>query len=382
VRGPGIAAGVRAAVLAGPLLVTALAGCAGAPGAGSSHPAAAAPAGGRSEPTEPVEPWSALTPLSAPRDFVGPTTARVADDRVVPITNRPRPVLPATITDSQGTRVTVASAERILALDIYGSLAATVYALGLGDHLVGRDQSTGFPGTQQLPLVTRGAHVLNAESILRLRPTVIITDTSLGPWDVILQLRDAGVPVVVTPSQRSLTNISTLTTQVAAALGVAAEGRRLSARITAELAGVEAQVDRVVPRSPADRLRIVFLYVRGQSGTYYIFGKGSGADSLIRALDGIDVATAAGIDGFAPLNAEALAKTRPDVILFMSAGLASVGGVAGALKLPGVAETPAGQHRRIVDMSDYEVLSYGPNSARVVDALARALYAPSTGGRR
>jgi iron complex transport system substrate-binding protein len=117
-----------------------------------------------------------------------------------------------------------------------------------------------------------------------------------------------------------------------------------------------------------------------------MFGQGSGADSLIDALDGVDVASEAGINGFTPLNAEALAKTKPDVILMMTLGLQSVGGVDGALKLPGVAETPAGQRRRIVDMSDYQVLSFGPLTAEVIDALARAIYAPdsaaSGGGTR
>ncbi len=122
----------------------------------------------------------------------------------------------------------------------------------------------------------------------------------------------------------------------------------------------------------------MFLYARGQAGVYYLFGKGSGTDTLIAALGGIDVATEADIEGFTPLNAEALAKTKPDVILMMSAGLESVGGVDGALKLPGVLETPAGQHRRIVDMSDYQILSFGPLTAPVLDALARAVYVPDS----
>ncbi len=331
-------------------------------------------------------PWSQVTALADPKSYVGPSTAHMANADITPIAADPRPVLPAMVTDSQGTAVTVRSADRILALDLYGSLAATVYGLGLGGHLVGRDQSTGFPAARHLPLVTSGAHVLNAEAILSLHPTVIITDTTLGPWDVIAQMREAGVPVVITPSERSLTNIAGLTGLVAAALGLRDEGAKLQARIESEIAAEKAQIARIAPKDTSHRLRIVFLYVRGQAGVYYIFGRGSGADSLIDGLAGIDVAGEAGIKGFVPLNAEALAKTRPDVILFMTAGLHSVGGVAGAVELPGVAQTPAGQRHRIVDMSDYQILSFGPLTAQVIDALARALYAPDSvsvpGGRR
>ena len=49
---------------------------------------------------------------------------------------------------------------------------------------------------------------------------MIITDTSLGPWDVVLQMRDAGIPVVVVDSHRGLDNVGRLTHEVADALGV------------------------------------------------------------------------------------------------------------------------------------------------------------------
>jgi iron complex transport system substrate-binding protein len=322
------------------------------------------------------KPWSQLTILANPRDYVGPTTARLANDNITPITTDPEPVLPATVKDHQGTTVTVRSDARILALDLYGSLAATVYGLGLGDKLVGRDTSTGFPAAAHLPLITKNGHQLSAEAILALHPTVLITDTTLGPWDVVLQIRAAGVPVVIVDSKRTLDTVDTLVGSVSEALGVSAEGKQLNARLDNEITAERAQIAKVIPADVAKRPRIMFLYARGQAGVYYLFGKGSGTDTLIRALGGMDVATEADIEGFTPLNAEALAKTRPDVILMMTAGLESVGGVDGALKLPGVAQTPAGRHRRIVDMSDYQVLSFGPLTASVLDGLARAIYAP------
>ncbi|MEU1623672.1 ABC transporter substrate-binding protein [Streptomyces sp. NPDC005722] len=373
--GPGVTPAPRTVltrrVLLGLLLVVPvlLSGCASPAGAGRP----AGPAG-----THRTVPWDQVRPLADPRSHRGPTTATVADAGITPVTRTAHPVLPATVTDVQGTEVTVTSSDRILALDLYGSLAATVQGLGLGDRLVGRDQSTGFPAAAKLPLVTRGGHQLNAEAILTLHPTVLITDTTLGPWDVVLQLRDSGVPVVVVGAKRSLDTVGTLVDEVSAALGVKAEGRLLRDRLHREIAAEQAQIAKVVPADAARRPRVMFLYARGQAGVYYLFGKGSGADSLIEALRAVDVATEAGINGFTPLNAEAMAKARPDVIMMMSEGLRSVGGVEGALSLPGVAQTPAGQHRRIVDMSDYQVLSFGPLTAQVLDALARAVYAPDS----
>jgi len=325
----------------------------------------------------PLPPLSELETLANPAGYLGESTAVLRQTSIVPIADDPTPELPVTVTDSQGTDVTVTSADRILALDIYGSLSATVYGLGLGDRLVGRDVSTGFPGTEDLPLVTQNGHEINGEKVLELAPTVVLTDTTIGPWDVFLQLRDAGIPVVVVDSHRDMDNVGDIVTQVADALGVPDQGRALAERVEGEIAAKVAEIASIAPKNEADRVRMLFLYVRGNAGIYYLFGEGSGADSLIDALGGVDVATEVGWQGMKPVNAEALVSMEPDLILMMTKGLESVDGVDGLLeRVPAVASTPAGINRRIVDMSDYEILSFGPRTADVLDALARAIYAP------
>ncbi|WP_066039635.1 heme/hemin ABC transporter substrate-binding protein [Herbiconiux solani] len=320
-----------------------------------------------------------LTP--DPSSYSGATTACLEDTGIAPIADAVKPTLPATVTDNQGTEVTVTDVSRILALDIYGSLAATVYGLGLGGNVVGRDTSTSFAGAEELPLVTQNGHELNAEAILELNPSVIITDSSIGPWDVVLQMREAGIPVVVTTPQRNLDNVGEIVGLVGSALGLPAEGQALTDRVNGEIQAEVAAIAAVTPADPADRPRILFLYVRGNAGVYYIFGEESGADTLIRALGGIDVAGEIGWKGMRPMTAEALVKAQPDILLMMTNGLESVGGVDGLLeRIPAVAETPAGQNRRIVDMSDYEIMSFGPRTAPVLDALARAIYAPDASG--
>jgi iron complex transport system substrate-binding protein len=322
-------------------------------------------------------PLSELETLSNPAGYFGESTAIIGQENIVPIAEDPRPQLPVTVTDSQGTEVTVTDASRILTIDIYGSLSATVFGLGLGSNVVGRDTSTGFPGSEDLPLVTQNGHQLNAEAILDLAPTVILTDTSVGPWDVILQMRESGIPVVVTDSHRNMDNVDDIILQVADALGVPEEGRALADRVQGEIDDKIAEIAGIAPVDEADRVRMLFLYVRGTAGVYYMFGEESGADSLVQALGGVDVATEIGWKGMRPVNAEALVEMEPDLILMMTKGLESVDGVDGLLeRVPAVASTPAGVNRRIVDMSDYQVLSFGPRTADVLDALARAIYAP------
>ncbi|NYE37384.1 iron complex transport system substrate-binding protein [Nocardioides cavernae] len=321
---------------------------------------------------------SEVDPLADPRSWTGLVDISLPGIEVAPV-HDPTPDLPVTVTDAQGTRVTVEDASRILALDIYGTLSQTVFELGLGDRVVGRDTSSQFDEIADRPLVTSNGHELNAEAILALDPTVVLTDTSLGPWDVVLQLRDAGIPVVVTDSHRGLDNLASLTGQVADALGVPAEGEELGERITSEAEEMEEQIAAVVPKDPNARLRTVFLYVRGSSGVYYMFGQESGADSLIEAVGGYDVSAEIGWKGMRPLTDEGLVSAQPDVVLMMSKGLESVGGVEGLLdRFPALAQTPAGENERVVAMDDDQVLSYGPRTADVLNALAVALYAPDS----
>lgn len=302
-----------------------------------------------------------------------PATA-VSTGWVEPLTPAPAPQLPVTVTDLTGREVTITDTSRILALDTYGTLATTVYALGLGDRLVGRDVSTGIPELRELPLVTHNGHELNGEAILDLAPTVVLTDYSIGPLEVQLQLMDSGIPVVIMDSNRRRDLIGPQIEAVAAALGVPEEGRELAARTEADVVAAEERIAELAPDESGDRLRMVFLYMRGNAGVFYWFGEGSGADDLIDSLGGVDVASDVGLEGMRPINAEGLVRAEPDLFLMMTKGLESVGGVPGLLEVPGVADTTAGLNGCVVDMSDYEVLSFGPQFPYTLDALADAIY--------
>lgn len=322
-------------------------------------------------------PLASLGLIDDVRGQEGPSTACLSSHAIDAVDDDTAPDLPVTVTDGEGRDVEITDVDRILPIDISGTIASTVFALGLGDQVVGRDASTDFVGTEDLPVVTKTGHTLNAEAILELSPTVILTDTTIGPKEVRQQLRDAGIAVVVISSDRRLDTTDELVTEIATALGVPSRGEALIARLDAAVDETLAEISEVVPADEADRARMLFLYVRGSANVYYIFGEDSGADSLIDAVGGVDVAAEIGWEGMKPLTAEALVAAQPDVLVMMTDGLESVGGIDGLIeRIPAVAQTPAGAHRRVIDMADSEILSFGPRTADVIGALARALYAP------
>ncbi|MER5865717.1 ABC transporter substrate-binding protein [Kitasatospora sp. NPDC002040] len=293
-------------------------------------------------------------------------SAPAAPDRVEPLAAA-TPALPATVGSADGRQVTVDAAERIIPLS--GSLSEIVFSLGLGDRVVARDVSTTFEQAARLPVITQ-AHDVSAEGVLSLRPTVVLADRSTGPAEAVAQIRAAGVPLIVLDDAKQLSDIDARITKVAAALGVPDAGRQLIERTTARTKEVQAAL-----KPNGSKPKVAFLYLRGSASVFLLGGADSGAGSLIEAVGGVDAGTASGLTGdFTPLTSEALVKAAPDALLVMGKGLESVGGIDGMLKLPGVAQTPAGLDRRVVSVPDGVLLSYGPRTPEVLKSISEQLY--------
>ncbi|MFI6582449.1 hemin ABC transporter substrate-binding protein [Embleya sp. NPDC050493] len=275
-------------------------------------------------------------------------------------------VLPATVDTTMG-KVTVKDASRIVPLG--GDVAQTVYALGLGSNVVGVDTSGAvLPESKGKPTFgnSRG---LNPEGILAQRPTVAIGSASVGPRTAIDQLKAAGVPIVLIPDSSKPEDAVTRITTIATALGVPDKGRTLADRTAGEIATAKAK-----GAQAATKPRVAFLYIRGQANLYQIGGKGLGPDSMITAAGGIDTGTELGVQMSAALTPEAMVSAKPDVILVFQKGLESVGGVDGVLKLPGVAQTPAGRNRKVVAMDDLELGGGGPTAGVALNKLVDLLH--------
>lgn len=279
----------------------------------------------------------------------------------------PAPVLPARVVDEDGKTVVVRDVSRIVPLN--GDIAETVFTLGLGANVVGVDVSATYPAKRVGPLPKIGyQRTLSAEGILSLRPTVVIGTPLAGPPTVLEQLRTAGVTVVIIPEFKDLDAGARKLRRVGRALGVPGRGERLARQVEGQVALARREVGRT-----SSKPKVAFLYLRGAQ-VQMIGGRDSGADALIEAAGGQDVGKGLGIQGFRPLTAESLVAAQPDVILALTAGVESVGGVDGLLRLPGVGQTPAGKNRRIVHYDDLLLLGLGPRTGRALRLLIRGLH--------
>lgn len=282
-------------------------------------------------------------------------------DSIEPL-ERPEPELPITLKSATGNSVSIKSIDRVVAL-APGS-AEIVWALGLGDLVAGKDLVSVFPGSDETPTVNPG-HEVSLETVLSINPTLVLADDSDENSDAVQKLADLGIPVAVIPDAITVNQISPRITAIANALGVPAAGEKL-------VLLTDEKLQKVASSSTTEKT-IGFLYLRGNAGVYLLGGEGSGADSIISALGAKDAGTELGIQGFAPLTAESLAKANPDVLLVMNEGLESVGGLDKLLALPGISTTRAAQNSAVIQADDRVLLAFGPQTPNVISCLALQL---------
>jgi iron complex transport system substrate-binding protein len=273
--------------------------------------------------------------------------------------------LSESITQSEVTALSISessdfSVERVVVLA--NGVAEIMVALNAKSIVVGRDISSTADSLSEIPIVTSGHQVIS-EKVIALEPDLVIIDASTGPKAAIDQIRSAKIKVVQTPESWSLEDIPSKVLAVGSAIGAPGAAQLL--------------INELINQSSVNQLsgkpRIAFLYIRGTSTVYLIGGPGSGADSLIKAIGGVDVGAENLPRAFNTLTAESLANLNPDVLLVMTKGLESVGGIDGLIKLPGIAQTEAGKRKAIIDVDDSLMLSFGPRSYSLLNELAKSV---------
>ncbi len=254
------------------------------------------------------------------------------------------------------------TAHRVVAL-ANGS-AEIVAALGYASILVGRDVASTMPELTSVPIDNPG-HTVSTELVLSQKPDLILIDAHTSPTTALDTLKKSGISIVTIPSTFELKTIAQKELAVAQAIGTPKSGQLLVNQI--------ASIN-----NPTKAITVAFLYLRGTSSIYLIGGKGSGADSLIQAMGFTDIGAQNLAQPFSSMSAEELIKLNPDVLLLMTKGLTSVGGLTGLTQLPGIAQTTAGKRKRVVTVDDSLLLSFGPRTIPLIPKLRDDIVKAST----
>lgn len=226
--------------------------------------------------------------------------------------------------------------QRIVSLN--GSISEVLCALGLENQVVGTDITSNYPAGLLNKAKVGHNRNISPEGVLALHPTLVIgLEKQLNP-QLLDQLKNAKANVVTLQQVLTPDGIKKMLNEVAAATGT-----------TAKVAAISKQFDQQMQalKTPALHKKVLFIYARG-AGTLLAGGAGTPVEKMIQMAGGENAMT--DFKEYKPLSAESLVAANPDVILLFGDGLASIGGAAGLLKIPGVAQTNAGKNKKFITM--------------------------------
>lgn len=256
--------------------------------------------------------------------------------------------------------------DRSRVVSVGGAITEIIYALGEEKILVARDSTSVYPeAATQLPDVGY-MRQLSPEGVLSVAPSGIVALEGSGPKETIDVLKKASVPYVEIAERFDHQGIVERIRAVGKAIGADAKAETLAFDVDGKLREAERLTAGI-----AARKRVLFV-LSLQGGRILAAGGNTAADGII-GLAGAQNAVG-GFDGYKPLSDEAVIQAAPDAVLMMTRG-GDHGAEADELfALPALAQTPAGQARRLIKMDGAYLLGFGPRTVDAVKDLAVQLY--------
>ena len=145
------------------------------------------------------------------------------------------------VTDAENKTVVITSSERIVSLN--GSTTEILFALGVGENVVGCDASSTYPKDVKKKLPSVGyQYGLNAEGILSLKPTLVIGRDDVKPPQVVEQLRMAGVTVLLLKEPRSFKTAKQRLLTIGKAVGCEKKAKELTKALETDIKKLEKKL--------------------------------------------------------------------------------------------------------------------------------------------
>ena len=227
-------------------------------------------------------------------------------------------------------------------------------ALGAQPSLVARDSTSQWPAAATALPDVGYLRQLNAEGILATRPTLVLASAQAQPSLVLKQLEQSNVRVVTIPASNDLNAIDEKVRVIAEATHREADGETLRATLRQELA--------TLPSSELNK-RVLFILNHGGM-TAMAAGQQTGADAAIRAA-GLRNAMQ-GVNRYQPLSQEGVIASQPDLVVISLDGVKAMGGEDNLWALPGLAQTPAGRNKQVLQVDDMALLGFSVRTPQAI----------------
>ncbi|NVO28035.1 ABC transporter substrate-binding protein [Donghicola sp. C2-DW-16] len=259
----------------------------------------------------------------------------------------------------------VAAQETPRVLSLGGAVTEIVYALGAGEALVGRDQTSTYPAQAEALPDVGYVRRLSPEGILSVEPTLILAEAGAGPVETVTLMEGAGVPWVTIPGGYDADTVPAKVNAVANALGLQEQGDALAAELAQQLADAQAA-------TPDQPLKVMFV-MSLQAGRVMAAGQDTAANGMITLAGAQNAITS--FDGYKQLTDEAILTAAPDVILMMARAGEHAVTNADLRAHPALGATPAAQNEAVIRMDGMYLLGFGPRTPEAIRDLSARLSA-------
>lgn len=257
-----------------------------------------------------------------------------------------------TVTDELGRSVQVARAPRRI-VSLAPSVTETLFALGLGDRVVGVTSFCDYPAEAAQKEKVGDTQRPNLEKLIAAKPDLVIVSTASQLEQFVQRLDDLRIPVYVS-NPRNIQGVLNSITEIGKLAGVEDRARELAESLEARIARVDERV--------AGRARPKVLFIIGTSPLFTVGGT-SFVNDLIERAGGVSI-TADEKSEFPQFSLETAIARRPEVIFLQS----------GDDKLPNqFRQTPAAQTGRVFTLDSNLLLRPGPRIVEGLEQVAEKL---------
>lgn len=261
-----------------------------------------------------------------------------------------------TVTDMLGNEVTVSDGEKIVSLA--PSATEILFALGLGDRVVGVDAYSNYPQEAAAKDVVGDFNGPDIEKIVSLEPDIIFCGNTLQK-EQIADLKRLGMTVAATEAV-SFEDIPKSIEMMGKILGKEAEASAIVDRIHAAVAEANK-------KAPKEEITVYYAMSYGDMGNW-TSGPGSFINSMIEIAGGVPI-TRNAAQPWLEYPLEQLVLHDPDVILFSS----DMGSTDDISKAPGYKDLSAVKNKKVYQMQADVLSRPGPRIADAILAISETL---------
>jgi iron complex transport system substrate-binding protein len=272
---------------------------------------------------------------------------------------------PGTYIDDTGREVSIDKVPQRIVSHV-PSITETLFALGLGDRVVGVSDYCDYPEEAKLKPSVGAYYNPNIETIVAQAPDLVLTDGEGLTEDIIPQLENLGITCVVI-NPKSIDGILKDIELLGKITGMEKEARVLVSEMSSRFAQVASQAQ------VAPKVRVFYVFDATDLNNPWTAGPGSFVDALITMAGGENIAAQAQ-GAWVQLSIEQLVSSDPEVILIDASMGTAVVSEEELMAHPAWQGITAVKQDRIYTIDGDLVNRSGPRIIQGLEEIAKAIH--------